>query len=369
MVFSWSVFQSGKGFTRLAPKLSPLVSELQSRSEFKVRYWSHIESLFPIRTTYGNHLVARIRGTPLMVASFIGAIRSRRVKMNQGSGLRQLWHETRRIFWTKLLRKIDARALFGTNLTHEQLLACHELGIPSIEIQHGIMDNDWYLKFWSDIAPTHLACWPNTSRELISKLSLEPITIPYPSQLRANQNLPSCEASSRERLLVILSWGIEDSFDRFGAIPKSLVAAIEALSQSYARVVFRLHPVMRYREAQGLKTFLRRLYPIAEIEYTRSRSLVHSLEDCDAVLMCGSSSWVDSVFLGKHTITTSETEYHMALSLAADLGLPAEKVSLWKQRSNHPEAVESISVTESESKKLATWDSLHKFLDLTLKSK
>jgi len=352
VVFGPSVLQEGPWFSRRIPKLEPLIQRLSLEPMLSLSFMRHVESVFPIKTAYGSELFRPFRDIPVLAKSFLCAFRSLRSSHLNFPSPSSLWHEIRVSYWRVILQKRRIHAIVGTNLTKEQMLAAKGLNVPTIEVMHGRLKEDWYANFWSDLAPTHLACWPSTNTEFLSKLGVQAVQIPFPWGGRSASRIHPRPDSE---LLVALSWGSSESVDGLGAVPEALATAIDLAQRSFRSVRLRLHPVFPKSKRAQLRRCLRQKFPDAELE-KGARGLLEVLPKCDAIMMHRSTCWMETLVLGVPTIITDRVHYLEAVEFSVEMGL-STPIQYWNESGLESEFL-GTSAPSGDKLPINDWDRL-----------
>ena len=324
VVYGWSVIQEGQAFRRRSPKLDGAIKALSAEPRLRLQFMRHLESFFPVTTAYRSEWFRLFRDIPMLIQSAARVVGRAGNRASGVPGVSLLWHEIRVEYWRTVLLRGDIRGIVGTNLTKEQMIAAKNLGVPSVEVMHGVLSN-WYATYWSDHAPSHVACWPLTNVKILVALGIEPIFVPFPW---SGRELTSSSVN-QSNLLVILTWGATDSADGLGAVPLALDRGIRLALSSSGSVRLRIHPVFPRGKRAKLRSYLRRNFPGATLDQM-SLSLVESLQSCSAVMMHSSTSWMESLTLGVRTIITDINDYNEAVDFSTSLGLPAQ-VEFWSE--------------------------------------
>lgn len=301
IVLGWSAFQSGKGMKRGAPKSDYIQEHLEEMFGVETHVTLHLESSWkPLVSRHGLHFLDSIRRLPKLALCLCSAALKNRETSGQkfDSKLRGIWSQARVEFWMKHLLSNEYVFVAGQILTNEEIAAAEIVGIPTVELQHGVFDDETALWFLST-KPSIFAIWPNQDAVALKQRGLVPVTIPLPPIVEQKRS-----PGGTSHLLVCLTWGVSDSVDGLGGIPRDLWSQVHALENQFPDIRFRLHPVFPPAKRRRLERFLRRAYPKAQVS-PRSRSLEDDLYDCKVVMLDSSSVWVDAIQRGIPVLTTS----------------------------------------------------------------
>ena len=315
VVFSWSVFQQGSNFGAFAPKLDHVINAVRLMPGVRLRFMTHLESARPLVSSYGWHFLFRLGYLPILLIAVLVSIPARTRADALKATLTDFWHIVRVRYWMLVLRIKRVDFVLGPNLTAQQIIAARSLGIATIEIQHGLLNESWYRDHWVSYSPDYLACWGNTNFSLLNELGVSPVVIPYPPLY---SEPPSGNGSRGRQLLVALGWGSDSSVDGLGAMSQEMFQALEKQLSRVDNVVIRVHPVFPRKQLGRLKTFLRSNFPKARIEYSSARSAGQSILE-SAVVIAEGTTLVEALLAGKTVICCSIETYSIAKALALDL--------------------------------------------------
>lgn len=317
VVFAWSVFQQGSGFRSAAPKLDHVIKALRLMPGLKLSFLTHVESARPFVSSYGWHFLSRLAYLPLLLIAVLASFPATLGSEAHEATLKYFWHEVRVKYWILILRIRRFDFIVGSNLTVQQITASKSLGVKTIEIQHGLLNESWYRSNWAHFYPDYLACWSNTSLSLLSDLGVLPVQIPYPP---IQSNLRGKDSPPRRDLLVALGWGRSSSIDGLGAMSEEMFNVLRNQQLLADSVVIRIHPVFPRREVRRLKTFLRSHFPSAKIEYSSTKSAGQSVLEAQIIIVEG-STLVEALLADKTLICCSTETYVRARIMARDLGV------------------------------------------------
>ena len=239
----------------------------------------------------------------------------------------------------------------GLILTNEEIAAAHALGIPTIEFQHGVFEEEtalWYL----NVKPSVLAIWPNQDVVKLRRNGFTTVTLPFPPADEQNR-----AQADRSELLVCLTWGLEDSVDGFGGIPRNLWDELRTLATSFRNIRFRLHPVFPHAKRRKLEQFLRREYPGATVS-SRKRSLEEDLTECQAVLIDRSSVWLDALRRGLRVFITSSEIFIKAKKFEKSFTGGATLITLLPREIEKFDSVSQFDASAFDGQSWEEFDSL-----------
>lgn len=311
----WSVFQRGKGPNLEAPKLHDFVQRVNQDPRFEMQVQLHVETIRPIVSAYGLHISKlAMRFLHLTQSLFVETVKARKTN-NQfkvlHQNLRALWSDARQRFWVRELERLKIDLIVGSNLTKEEVGAANNLGIPSIEIQHGLMESKYIDVLWPILKPNYFFVWDFLRHDFLLESEITPI--PTPFQTFSDASLRENHSAS---LLVLLSWGLEESTDPWGAIPVQLQRALLQLSHGNQQLTFRPHPVFPRQKYRHLQKFLLQVFPGCSVQSPREYSLEEALSASSGVVLDETTSWIEAVLLGLPVMTSSLQTYVNASALA-----------------------------------------------------
>lgn len=359
IVLGWSSFQSGKGMKRGAPKSDYIQEHLEEKFGVEAHVTLHLESSWkPLVSRHGLHFLDSICRVPKLVLCMWSAALNNRASSGQkfDSKLRGIWSQARIEFWTKHIISNEYVFVAGQILTNEEIAAAELVGIPSVELPHGVFDEEtalWYLS----AKPSIFAIWPNQDAFALKKRGLVPVAIPLPPIVEQKRS----PFGSRQ-LLVCLTWGVIDSVDGLGGIPRGLWSQLHALESQFPDIRFRLHPVFPPAKRRRLERFLRREYPKAQVS-PRSRSLEEDLSDCKVVMLDRSSVWVEAIQRGIPVLTTSLETFIRAKKFEQTLVIGGTRIAFLP---NDLDSLDKILSNDAKGEVCHSWSEFDSLLQATV---
>ena len=277
---------------------------LQRLTEYKknVVVMSHLESpRLPKNISYpgSEHHRSLRRFLVLILATFSIFIFQNGFSFDwRLSALRQSWLSARTATWLKIFRREGALAVLGIGLTESEILAARKLGVPTMEIQHGMFFDSDIRAYWPTSTPTHFALWGIGEQDFVPAFGMEVVLIPPPRR-EGVQVGPTSHS-----LLVPLSNGTRANEPFFGCLPDGLVPLIEGKPAPLEGVVFRAHPLFK----KSRQTFLKRklMMRFGESTLQVDSSLGNFLNMGLFVLLSNSTVWLDALRNGNVVLTSSD---------------------------------------------------------------
>ena len=356
LLVGWSAFQTGTKFQKGSPKSDYVQQHLEDELGIGFDVSLHLESSWkPWASRHGLHLLMSIQRLPLLaLCVFVSILKVNWIQVQRPiQGLRKVWSQIRFEFWRRYFQRNQYAFVAGLILTNEEIAAADDLGIVTIELQHGVFDEETFL-WYLDVKPKVVAIWPNQDGFALMRKGLTPVTVPFPPA-----SARTIHEVERRALLVCLTWGLAESIDGFGAVPKGLWSELRSLEPRFHRIRFRLHPVFPKARRRKLERFLRREYPDANVS-SSERSLEEDLSDCDAVLLDRSSVWLDALRKGLPVLTTSRETLVKATEFQKTSMSGATKIAILPSEIGSLEPYLSSDAGEDVSQSWDDFDSLIK---------
>lgn len=271
-----------------------------------------------LRLRYKMHLVCGLRMLSLRNCTPMDWARTGFI-----SSLRHEWLRVRTSFFEELLRRNGVEALVGIGLSKPEILAAQALGIPSIEVQHGVISPYFFRLNFPDFIPTGFACWFKSDEELLRQRGIEPLHVGIPSLPPSDKAF----ASEPQFTLVLLQYGFEKSLDGFGVCHKDLGERLMNEVSGFSPLRFRFHPVSPGYIKRLARKKLISLFPEAEFSDPKKDNLVDDLSGAQRVITYSSGSWVEASLLGKETVIVSKESLRRAELLGEGVGVPYSRPS------------------------------------------
>ena len=222
------------------------------------------------------------------------------------SSLKRIWLQGRIRFFTKLFSAGNFDLVFGIGLSYPELVAAKKLSIPCVEVQHGVLSNEFFNLNFPQLYPTAFAHWFEEDRELIEARGIVPLCLGAPSPTLTVEASDS-HLKKKSRALFILQYGFTDSVDGQGTCHRDLQPLIEAEHNSEGtEVVFRFHPVSTQREQLRASRVLEHSFHGCGFSFTSNENLGDAILGADRIYTFSSGAWVDAALLGKRTAMISD---------------------------------------------------------------
>lgn len=224
--------------------------------------------------------------------------------------------------WRRTLDRSNPAVIAGISLQPGLCQAARERGVPTLEIQHGLMGQSWalYLNTLPTAGrPTHLLTWDRVYNDVAEAAGMIGVSIGYPPLAESQGTDPGALGPSSApdagtgsddigisghadpTVLVTLQYNFRDSMDPFGMVSTDVGAAIAALRSSRPdiRLAFRLHPIWWQRGGvQEAVAWLRSTYPGCSVSIPRNTPILSDIQATSAVLTHHSSTVFEAAMLG-----------------------------------------------------------------------
>lgn len=262
----------------------------------------------------------------------------------------------RSFLWQGVFERLRPDLVMGIGLQQELLAAGHEYGVPSIEVQHGLLGRNTIKKYWPNSSsgasqrPSLVLAWDDHYVNEMRAQGIDAVGAGLGLQFLQSSGLPQSaeEPISNEtftsgaqvfsayrphKLLVLGSWRPTGSDT---LLPERTVELLRfaANSSTDIEIAFRLHPVVAASPstARNVVTLLRHQFPEAEIHDPRYVSLINSLTGCAALLARPSATAFEAAMLRVRTciwgnyaegdIPDNLGEYIVSLDEDPEIALP-----------------------------------------------
>jgi hypothetical protein len=149
--------------------------------------------------------------------------------------------------YEKILVEINPKVVFSFDADKYLIKACQELSIKYVEVQHGVIDihneviinavkqnitflvwNSFYEKLLREIGATY-----------IIKIGIPSL---YPSHFYNIFQKTILNNQSEKEILVLLSWKLSNSLDKYGTISNTVYSMVTRLHQDNPSIKFRVRP-------------------------------------------------------------------------------------------------------------------------------
>jgi hypothetical protein len=244
--------------------------------------------------------------------------------------------------WRNFLLCSKPKVLIGIGLTDVMLDACSELGIKTIECQHGVFSEVELKRWWNaptgaiNYFPDLFMTWDEYYSEIASKLGMSALTLGYPFDFSKigqheaiSQQVPD---DSRGTILATLSCRESNGIDPWGMINTDLDFAISELIRSGFRVQLRVHPMAEraFIRRFHISRWLSQRYPGSHVIFPSERTIIQSLKMADIHLTVSSSTILEAAYLGIPTLCLSNESLSWFPKQLVSLGFvkPTDKESI-----------------------------------------
>lgn len=234
------------------------------------------------------------------------------------SPFRSAWsvYATKQI-WKNFLLCSKPRVLIGIGMTDVILEVCSELGIKTIECQHGVFNEMELKRWWAEPSsainyfPDLFVTWDRYYCEIASKLGINALTLGYPydfSKIVEREAISQqVNKDSRGNIVATLSCRETNGIDPWGMINTDIDLAISALIRSGIRVLIRVHPMAEkdFMRRFNVSRWLSKRYPGSQVIFPSEKSILQSLKMADIHLTVSSSTILEAAYLGIPTLCLS----------------------------------------------------------------
>lgn len=209
--------------------------------------------------------------------------------------LRKLWLACRVDWFQDFFRKSNVDILLGIGLSEPELTAARNLGISSVEFQHGrVTQHALDREFYSSVRPDYYVCWFESDSQLIEDNGMIAVPLGPPWAIAPNSS-PTDRGSSDKVLLVILQYGFHSDFDDAGACHEDLLRCLRVLKQQQPSILFRFraHPVQPMSKQRRVFLRLAMEFPESSFHYSNEGTVFDSLNGATACITYSSSTWIE----------------------------------------------------------------------------
>lgn len=167
-------------------------------------------------------------------------------------------------FWIDFIKHIRPKKIIAIQPSQELCVASNFLGIPILDLQHGVISENWYYnerqesKFKYSSRPSAVLCWDDISAKKVVQIwrQVKAITIGNPwinefKKINSNflkainydlsSNLPLLNDENSKIILITTQWE-PDGFDRIH-VPERIVKLIQDTSNEHIKWCIRFHPL------------------------------------------------------------------------------------------------------------------------------
>ena len=208
------------------------------------------------------------------------------------------------------LIELNPKIIFSIGAKQELLQVTSEIGIPVVEVMHGVIQEEDITSMWcgkSKFKPNLVLTWHKHYTQMLKKFEVNAITLGYPSNaVERRKKQPGQEI----RVLVTLGHSHSHSSDPYGIFDEKLMNQIHKLSQQNIKFIFRNHPVVDSDKQINRKftKWLQSRFDTCDIHSSHKKSLWDSLQDADIHLSKSSSTFIEAALLGIPTIFTDNLQ-------------------------------------------------------------
>lgn len=310
-------FEHSKSSVPDVAKQSRLLSSLIEQVDLQIFLDFHVESSrFRFRSKYGWHLrvrlsvIAYLTSNPVLVLRAFHSIASERTWSFKISlpALREAWAELAEGFWIDFFERQKIEALVGVMLNRPELAAAQKLGIPSFELQHGILTEATLKDYFPDLAPDYFCSWPLDSSHVLQPEGLSFVQIPFSWSHNRQDLVPEAKL----KVLVLLTNSSKSAFDPFGLLESSLVESVRLLLLHGGDVICRFHPKTSKSEMTAFRRWSEFNGFAVKFETYLESDIANSISNSHFVMMGESTAWLDALSVGRVCFVTNAVTYQHA---------------------------------------------------------
>ena len=227
--------------------------------------------------------------------------------------------------YQELVVKTKSKTVLAIGASEALVRACKSVGIPCVEIQHGIFNTDSLRSYWpGGEHPDMLLTWDRHSEEIANEISIATLTMGYSATI-LNSGRPSIERPRGPHVCVSLGYWESASEDKWGCFPPSIANSIDLLIRKRVPVIIRIHPRIAAQPLQVrlLKGWIHRRFESVRVDDPRIVPLRQSIADSFMNLAFGSSTWFEFAYSGMPTVLFHPT-------LASEFSLHASELGIWQ---------------------------------------
>lgn len=310
-------FEHSKSSVPDVAKQSRLLESLMAQGKLQVFLDFHIESLrFRLKSKYGWHvrvrlsLIAYVLTHPIL--TFLAFLRVTSVGLSIFRTflpvLREVWADLAEGFWVDFLKRKKIGALVGVMLNGPELSAARNLGIPTFEVQHGVLSETTLIDYFPESAPDYFCSWPLESRHVLRPDGLRWVQIPF--SWSHNRQRPAL--GHRPKALVILTHSDKRAFDPIGLLDANIVEPVKLLMSHGVGIVFRFHPKTSKSQISTFRDWSASFGFDVRFETFRESDIADSILRSHFVITGRSTVWLDALSLGRDCFITDIATYKFA---------------------------------------------------------
>jgi hypothetical protein len=219
----------------------------------------------------------------------------------------------------KSLIELNPKIIFSIGAKQELLQVTNEIGIPVVEVMHGVIQEEDITSMWCGkykVKPNLVLTWHRHYTQLLKELDVNAITLGYPSNVVER---PKKQPRQEIRVLVTLGHSNSDSSDPYGVFDTKLMSQIQRLSHQNVKFIFRTHPVVdsNNRINKDFAKWLESRFKEGHVHSSHNKSLWDSLNGVDIHISKSSSTFIEAALVGIPTIFTDNLQ---------ELRLPTEVI-------------------------------------------
>lgn len=217
--------------------------------------------------------------------------------------------------WEMALKKHDPGLVVGIGLSQIAIKVCKLRGIPTLEVQHGIIGPDYLQRSFPNMVPDYYFAWDKRTGQLAERLEIKSVVTGHPiladeasTQSQVNElaiKNSICFALSYRHIRGRLRWLIGPVWPSVG---RELSAEINKYLEQGSNLVFRPHPAVSANKFASSLEFvlLKARWPKIPIYSPRKWSLKQLIELSDGMTTYESGASFEYAILGKTTFVIND---------------------------------------------------------------
>lgn len=222
-------------------------------------------------------------------------------------------------FYGRLLDKVKPRIVVGVGLKPPLCSAATRRGIPTVELQHGLLAPSNIGAYWPSgliegSYPDLLLTWDDFYTDAVTQHGIPARSVGYPSLL-GEFAADDGDRTQELGILVTLQHRLPSAADPFGTVGSGLYKSLKHLSERRdVRLIIRLHPVSEKSPAVAdLVDWLTMEFPTAEVLPASSSYVLQDLARSDLHVTFYSSTCFEAALMGVPSVQVADLqEMHMA---------------------------------------------------------
>ena len=208
------------------------------------------------------------------------------------------------------IKVLSPQSILTIGATQELLFVGKRLGIPVVEIMHGVIHEEGIKQMWQGekrLKPDLVITWHEHYTNMLAKNELRAVSLGYPSKPVERKEMQEVGCI---KILVTLGHSHPESADPYGILDRQLMNQVLKIVNGNVKLRFRMHPVIDSDKLINKKmtNWLNKAFSNPDIHSPREKSLWESLNGVDLHLSKSSSTFFEAGLLNIPTIFTDNIE-------------------------------------------------------------